>query len=86
MMIASALIAWIPFLHPIAMPTSARILMFFPLAVAVAAVYRATRAEKASDLPKATVKTFVNICLGMWLIAIAAYVIHMGVIRIWHGE
>lgn len=86
MMLASLLIAWIPFLHPVAMPTGGRLWMFFPLAAAVAAVYRATRAEKASDLPKATVKTFLNICLGMWLIAIAAYVIHMGVIRLWHGE
>ena len=86
MTVADLLIAWIPFLHPLSMPTSSRLWMFFPLAAAVAAVYRATRAEHASDLPKATVKTFVNICLGMWLIAIAAYALHMGVIRLWHGS
>lgn len=85
MMLANVFLAWIPFLHPIAMPTSARLWMFFPLAAAVAVVYRATRAVRATDLPKATVKTFVNICLGMWLIAIGAYAIHMFVIRIWHG-
>lgn len=75
---------WIPFIYPInAIPPSARLWMFFPLAAAVATVYRATRANAVEDLPARTVRTFVNIVIGMWLIALAAYLLHMAVIRIW---
>ena len=85
-MITSALLAmWIPFVHPInAIPPSARLWMFFPLAAAVATVYRATRAATVEDLPARTVRTFINIVIGMWLIALAAYAVHMAAIRIWY--
>jgi hypothetical protein len=75
------LAAWIPFIHPLPLPNGARLWMFPPLAACVAVVYRATRARTARELPKATLKTFVNIVVGMCLIAIAAYVIHQGVLR-----
>lgn len=85
-MISNLILAiWIPLIHPInAIPTSARLWMFFPLAAAVATVYRATRATAVTDLPARTVKTFINIVIGMWLIALAAYGIHMAAIRIWY--
>ena len=70
----AALFAWIPFVHPLALPRGARLWMFLPLAACVAVVYRATRARTARDLPAATIKTFLNIVVGMCLIAIAAYV------------
>lgn len=85
MILSPALLAWIPFLHPITMPTSSRLWMFFPLAAAVAVVYRATRAERVADLPKATARTFINIVVGMWLIALAAYGVHMAVLRLWYS-
>ena len=85
MMISLLLAAWIPFIHPInAMPPSSRLWMFFPLAAAVATVYRATRATTVTDLPARTVRTFINIVIGMWLIALAAYAAHMAAIRIWY--
>jgi hypothetical protein len=79
------LATWIPFIHPInSMPPSARLWMFFPLAAAVATVYRATRAASFGDLPARTVRTFINIVIGMWLIALGAYGVHMAAIRIWY--
>jgi hypothetical protein len=75
------LLAWIPFIHPLPLPDGARLWMFLPLAACVAVVYRATRARTARELPRATVRTFINIVVGMCLIAIAAYVIHEGVLR-----
>jgi hypothetical protein len=75
------LAVWIPFIHPLPLPDGARLWMYLPLAACVAVVYRATRARTARELPKATVKTFINIVVGMCLIAIAAYVIHEGVLR-----
>lgn len=85
-MIANFLLAmWIPFIHPInSIPPSARLWMFFPLAAAVATVYRATRAASVADLPARTVRTFINIVIGMWLIALGAYAVHMAAIRIWY--
>lgn len=75
------LLAWIPFIHPLPLPDGAKLWMFLPLAACVAVVYRATRARTARELPRATVKTFINIVVGMCLIAIVAYVIHEGVLR-----
>ena len=37
-----------------------------------------------TDLPARTVRTFINIVVGMWLIALAAYAAHMAAIRIWY--
>lgn len=77
----AAVLAWVPFVHPLKLPDGARLWMFLPLAACVAVVYRATRAHTARDLPRATLKTFLNIVVGMCLIAIAAYAIHEGVLR-----
>lgn len=79
--LAAALLAWIPFVYPLKLPPGSRLWMFLPLAACVAVVYRATRARTARELPWATVKTFLNIVIGMCLIAIAAYVIHAAVLR-----
>lgn len=74
-LLASAL-AWMPLLHPIALPTSARLWMFPPLALCIAIVYRATRARAQDQLFRGSLITFVNIVIGMWLIALAAYLVH----------
>ena len=78
-MIASALgalPAWIPFVNPIALPASVRLWMFLPLALCIAVVYRATRARTPRDLIRPTLITFVQIVLGMTLIAIGFFVLH----------
>ena len=80
-MLEPLLALWLPFVHPLPFPAGGRLWMFFPLAACVAVVYRATRAERAADLPKATLRTFLNIVLGMWAIAIGAYALHMAVIH-----
>ena len=85
MPLAAAMLAWIPFIHPLPLPDGAKLWMFLPLAACVAVVYRATRARTARELPKATLKTFINIVVGMCLIAIAAYAIHEGVLRFSRG-
>lgn len=69
-------LAWIPFIHPMTLPAGARLWLFLPLAACVALVYRATRAQDVKELPRATIKTFINIVVGMVLIALAAYAIH----------
>ena len=69
------------FLVPLQIPTSARLWLFLPLALCIAAVYRATRARTAAELPRATVITFINIVVGMSLIAVAAYALHEAVLR-----
>jgi hypothetical protein len=78
-----ALLAWIPFVHPLPLPHGARLWMFLPLAACVAVVYRTTRARTARELPKATLRTFINIVVGMCVIAIAAYLIHAAVLWFW---
>ena len=78
--LSATLLAWIPFIHPLKLPAGARLWMFLPLAACIAVVYRATRARTARELPRATVTTFVNIVVGMCLIAIAAYAIHEAVL------
>ncbi len=74
-------LAWIPLVHPLDLPAGARLWMFLPLAACVAVVYRATRARTARELPRATLKTFLSIVIGMWLIGVAAYAIHAAVLR-----
>lgn len=78
-------LAWIPFIHPLKLPAGSRLWMFLPLAACIAVVYRATRARTAQELPRATVKTFVSIVVGMCLIAAAAYAIHEAVLRLSAG-
>lgn len=80
-MTGTLLALWIPFWHPLDLPDSARLWMFLPLAAIVAVVYRATRARNASEMPRATAVTFVNIVLGMCAIALVAYGVHEAVLR-----
>jgi len=71
-----ALLAWVPFIHPLVLPSSARLWMFPPLALCIALVYRAARARTDDALLRRALITFVNIVVGMWLIALAVYGIH----------
>ncbi len=70
------MLAWL-FVHPIDLPTGMRLWMILPLVACVATVYRATRARRIGDMPKATVITFVNILAGMAAIAVAFYIAHL---------
>jgi len=74
------LLGWL-FIHPLGLPDGARFWMMLPLVACVAAVYRATRARTAREMPRATLITFVNIVVGMVLIALAFYVAHIAVRR-----
>lgn len=78
----AALLAWIPFVHPLTLPPGARLWMLLPLVACIAVVYRATRARTLGELPRATVITFINIVVGMWGIALAAYALHQAVLRL----
>ncbi len=55
--------------------------MMLPLVACVALVYRATRARGVRDMPRATVVTFINTVVGMALIAVAFYLVHLAVRR-----
>lgn len=78
-----AMLAWIPFVYPIALPPSARLWMFPPLALCIALVYRATRARATDTLLRGALLTFVNIVVGMWAIALAVYGTHA--LMLWLG-
>jgi hypothetical protein len=78
-------LAWIPFIHPLTLPAGARLWMFLPLAACVAVVYRATRSKTAAELPYLTVKTFINIVVGMVVIALGAYGLHVAVLHFSEG-
>jgi hypothetical protein len=80
-LLATAVVAWIPFIHPLKLPAGSRLWMLLPLVACIAVVYRATRARTVRGLPKATVRTFINIILGMCAIAIVAYLLHEAVLR-----
>jgi hypothetical protein len=69
------------FVNPFKLPAGARLWMFLPLALCIAVVYRGTRARTARELPRATLITFINIVVGMILIALAAYLVHAVVLR-----
>lgn len=68
-------VGWL-FIHPLELPAGARLWMLLPLVACVATVYRATRVRRASEMPKATVLTFVNVLAGMVLIAAGFYAVH----------
>ncbi len=70
----------IPLLHPWKLPAYGRLWTFFPLALCVALVYRATRQRDLTHLPRRTFFTFVNICAGMIAIALVAFGIHEAVL------
>ncbi len=73
-------LGWL-FVSPLKLPAGARLWMMLPLVACVALVYRATRARDVRRMPRATVLTFVNIVVGMALIAVAFYLVHSGVKR-----
>jgi len=65
------------FVHPLELPSGARLWMLLPLVACVATVYRATRARSARELPRATIITFIQIVVGMVAIAAAFYLVHL---------
>lgn len=71
----TSVLGWL-FVNPINLPSGARLWMMLPLVACVALVYRATRARHAGELPRATILTFINIVVGMSLIALGFYVVH----------
>ncbi len=73
-------LAW-PLLNPLHLPAGARLWLMLPLVACVATVYRATRVRTPSNMLRATVITFVNIVVGMTLIAVAFYVAHLAARR-----
>ena len=78
--LTAALLAFVPFLHPVKLPHGARLWMVLPLVLCVAVVYRATRSRETGALAKASLITFVNIMLGMIAIALAFYLVHHAVL------
>jgi hypothetical protein len=75
-------IGWL-FINPLHLPDGARMWMLVPLVACVATVYRATRARHTRGMPRATLLTFVNIVVGMALIAAGFYGLHLAVRRFW---
>jgi hypothetical protein len=75
MFLASLLATYIPILHAFPWPVTSvtRLVMFFPLVLAVAIVYRTTRIQRVEDLPKGAAITFVNIVVGMFAIALGLW-------------
>ena len=71
----SPTLGWV-FVNPLKLPAGARLWMLLPLVACVAVVYRATRARRLRDMPRSTVFTFLNIVVGMALIAIAFCLAH----------
>lgn len=76
-----ALLAFIPFINPVPFPAGARLVMFLPLSLCVAVVYRATRARRVDEMLKPTLTTFASIVIGMVAIAIGLYVVSEAAIR-----
>jgi hypothetical protein len=70
------MLANVLFVHPIRLPPGGRLWMFLPLALCIAMVYRATRARNVRELPRPTIVNFIQIVIGMIVIAIAFYVFH----------
>jgi uncharacterized membrane protein AbrB (regulator of aidB expression) len=71
------------FIEPLKLPPGARLWTFLPLSLAIAAVYRATRVRDVRELPWSTFVTFLNIVIGMVVIAGAAYGLHELVLRLY---
>ncbi len=69
------------FMQPLKLPAGATLWMLLPLLGCVAVVYRATRVQSPRHMPKGTVLTFINILVGMFLVAAAFYLVHMLVVR-----
>jgi hypothetical protein len=71
------------FVEPWLLPPRARLWLFLPLALCIALVYQATRAETAAELPRRTSRTFINLVVGMVVIAAGFYVAHQAALRWW---
>ncbi len=73
---------YIPILHawPWPITPAGKLWLFLPLVMCVAVVYRATRSRTVRHLPWDTLVTFINIVVGMCVIAIAFYVTYEVVI------
>jgi hypothetical protein len=69
------------FIHPLKLPPGGRLWMFLPLALCIATVYRATRARTPAEMPLPTAWTFLNIVVGMVLIALGFFAVHEAVMR-----
>lgn len=82
MIAAGELLGWL-FVQPATLPPHMRLWMLLPLVACVALVYRATRARDLRGLVRPTALTFVNILVGMVVIAVAFYAVHMAAIRMW---
>lgn len=80
-----SVLAWVPFIDPVALPIWLRLWMFPPLAIAIAVVYRVTRARDTAGLLRGSIFTTINIILGMWAIAIGVYLMHALVLRYLSG-
>ncbi len=80
--VVGGLLGWVPFLFPVKLPAGARLWMFLPLVLCIAAVYRATRARSLERMPRNTLITFVNISVGMVAIAVAFYLVHQAALRL----
>ncbi|QOJ15007.1 MAG: hypothetical protein HRU75_10270 [Planctomycetia bacterium] len=78
---AANLVAWAPFVNPLKLPPGTRLWLVLPLLLCVAIVYRVTRAQSAAGLVRPTLTTFLNILIGMVLIAAGAYAAHELVLR-----
>ncbi len=75
------LLGWVPFLNPVKLPPGARLWTILPLVLCVAVVYRATRARKVGDMPRATLFTFASIVVGMAAIAVGFFLVHKLALR-----
>lgn len=75
-----SLLAWL-FIHPLSLPAGARLWMLLPLVACVAAVYRVTRARDTRGLLRPTIVTGLTIVVGMALIAVGFYLLHVLVRR-----
>lgn len=80
--LSADLLAWIPFINPIELPVRLRLWMFLPLAACIAVVYRATRARTTEGLLRRAAVTWINVVVGMWLLALAALGLHEAVLRL----
>jgi hypothetical protein len=71
------------FLNPVKLPGGARLWTFLPLALCVATVYRATRVRNLREMPRGTLITWTNIVVGMSVIALAFYLLHEAVLKLY---
>lgn len=64
------------FLHPLQIVGWQRMLLLFPLSLAIAIVYKTTRCEKLRDIPLASLVLWVTIVAGMYAVGVGMYVVY----------